>query len=196
MANASVQQMIIAEAQRQGVDPGIALAVATRESGQNPNISDGVAGEIGIFQVLPSTAPGANLRDLTSNIQFGISYLKQMYSEFGNWPLAVAAYNDGPGNVQQYLACTKALPASTLAYVMFVTSVGLVQSCAVAANPASSPANTITQSTAPTLNPDGSVWDGSTDSSTDDTTATADNNNTVLLLGAAGIAAAWWLFGD
>jgi soluble lytic murein transglycosylase-like protein len=41
---------------------------------------------------------------------------------FGDWGLAVAAYNDGQGNVNKYLAGTRALPAETLAYVSDVLS--------------------------------------------------------------------------
>jgi hypothetical protein len=36
---------------------------------------------------------------------------------FTDWTLALAAYNDGQGNVRAYLAGNRALPAETLNYV-------------------------------------------------------------------------------
>jgi soluble lytic murein transglycosylase-like protein len=96
----AIQTAIVNAAQSAGVDPGIALAVAQVESGGNQN-ARGAAGEVGIFQVLPTTAPGANLADTNTNIQVGVGYLAQLYSMFGTWPDALAAYNWGPGNVQQ-----------------------------------------------------------------------------------------------
>lgn len=42
------------------------------------------------------------------------------FKRFGDWPLAVAAYNDGEGNVHQFTQGTRPLPQSTLDYVTAV----------------------------------------------------------------------------
>jgi Transglycosylase SLT domain len=99
---AAIVDLITAEAQRQGVDPPLAIEVANAESGLNPNVSDSSAGAIGLFQLEPATAAqlGVNPRDVNQNISGGIAYLRQMLAQFGgNVPTALAAYNWGPGAV-------------------------------------------------------------------------------------------------
>src|SRR5579864_3588444 len=96
-------QAIINEANYQGVPPSIALSVATVESGiqqwtANGNLVVSSAGAIGVMQLMPATADqlGVDPTDPLQNIQGGISYLAQMYQQFGDWSLALAAYNWGP----------------------------------------------------------------------------------------------------
>lgn len=74
-AKAGVVEMIEAEARHQHFDPQIAVAVATVESNLDQN-AIGSHGEVGIFQILPRTYPGANLFDLKTNIRLGIEHLK------------------------------------------------------------------------------------------------------------------------
>ncbi len=74
-AKAGVVEMIEAEARRQHFDPAIAIAVATVESSLNQD-AIGDKGEIGLFQILPRTYPGANLFDVKTNIRLGIEHLK------------------------------------------------------------------------------------------------------------------------
>jgi soluble lytic murein transglycosylase-like protein len=40
--------------------------------------------------------------DPAQNLNGGARYLKMMYDQFGSWRLALAAYNAGPGAVQQH----------------------------------------------------------------------------------------------
>jgi soluble lytic murein transglycosylase-like protein len=98
----AVADLIRSEALRQGVPPDIALRVAQVESGLNPN-ARGARGEIGIMQLMPGTAMelGVDPYDIMENIRGGIRYLRMMYERFGDWSLAVAAYNAGPGNVER-----------------------------------------------------------------------------------------------
>lgn len=37
------------------------------------------------------------------NIRYGVFYLDMLYSEFGSWETALAAYNAGPSNVRKWL---------------------------------------------------------------------------------------------
>jgi hypothetical protein len=71
------------------------------------------AGAVGIMQVLPSTGPEAAklagldwdetkfFNDAEYNDKLGRAYLGSMYNKFGSPQLAAAAYNAGPGRVQE-----------------------------------------------------------------------------------------------
>jgi Transglycosylase SLT domain len=102
----SIASLVIAEANRQGIDPQLALGVGYAESGLNSSIPDSRAGAIGIFQLEPDTARalGVDPRDPNQNIQGGITYLRQMLAQFGDPMLALAAYNWGPGHMNQAIA--------------------------------------------------------------------------------------------
>lgn len=64
------------------------------------------AGARGMFQLMPDTARGLGVGDVTDpkqNIEGGMKYLKQNLDTFdGDVLKAVAAYNAGPGNVQKH----------------------------------------------------------------------------------------------
>jgi soluble lytic murein transglycosylase-like protein len=115
---------IAAEAQRQGIDPALAIEVANAESGLNPNVPDSPAGAIGLFQLEPATAAqlGVDPRNVAQNIAGGIRYLGMMIAQFGSIPAGLAAYNWGPGNlggaIQKFgAAWAQHLPSETANYV-------------------------------------------------------------------------------
>ena len=48
-------------------------------------------------------AGGGDRFDLTQNRLLGRAYLARLYRRYGNWPDAVAAYNWGPGNLDEWI---------------------------------------------------------------------------------------------
>ncbi len=96
--------LIQKEAQGTGLAPEIAEAVMAVESGYNPNAIGGV-GEIGLMQILPSTArmlgfagSNAELAAPETNIHYGVSYLSQAWRlARGDLCTAVMKYRAGHG---------------------------------------------------------------------------------------------------
>ena len=149
-----VAQTIIDTATRYGVNPALALEVATAESGMNPNTPDSSAGAIGIMQLMPATAAalGVDPRDPVQNIAGGVMYLQQQLASFGDVSEALAAYDWGPGNVRAAIAKYGAgwlqhAPSETQHYVakilgnlgtQYSVSVGPVADAGIAPDPANS----------------------------------------------------------
>lgn len=118
-----------------GVDPELLAILMIVESGGHPTIRSH-AGATGLMQVMPTTGQGiaqergiagytpAWLEDPATCIDFGAYYIAQQLRAFGSaddpdWrrsvSLAAAAYNGGPGRVQQHLRGA-ALPAESQLY--------------------------------------------------------------------------------
>lgn len=116
----------------QVLDDALVNAVMQQESGGDPNAVS-PAGAQGLMQLMPGTQrdPGfgvAPARDNSpaENVRVGKDYLQAMMQRYGgNQELALAAYNAGPGRVDQALqaaggnpqAAIARLPAETRAYV-------------------------------------------------------------------------------
>jgi soluble lytic murein transglycosylase-like protein len=105
----TVQEQIRQAAIAQGVDPTLAIAVASKESGFN-QAARGAAGEIGVFQLMPGTATdlGVDAYSLAGNIEGGIRYLRDLLARYGDPRLALAAYNGGPGNMDRGTVSSRA----------------------------------------------------------------------------------------
>jgi hypothetical protein len=86
--------------EQHGVPGEIFAAMVMTESNFNPAARSHV-GAIGLTQLMPATAReiGVNPHDPMQNLQGGARYLKEQYDRFGEWPLALAAYNSGPTRV-------------------------------------------------------------------------------------------------
>ena len=90
-------------AKEEGVDPELYLRVMWTENrgSQGPRSE---AGAIGLMQLMPATARelGVDPNNPIDNARGGARYLRRMMDQFGTVPLALAAYNAGPGNVRKY----------------------------------------------------------------------------------------------
>ncbi len=110
-----VARSLIIEANHHEMDPLFLMAVAAHESKFKPK-ARGLHGEIGLLQILPSTAaeiaPHAgvskellNLEDPCVNIRIGATYFAQLRKRFNSHGTRyVSAYNMGTGNVRKLLA--------------------------------------------------------------------------------------------
>lgn len=90
-------------AKEEGVDVHLLRAVAWTESRGNQNALS-QKGALGVMQLMPSTAAelGVDPLDPDANLHGGARYLARQLSRFGSVPLALAAYNAGPGAVLRW----------------------------------------------------------------------------------------------
>jgi soluble lytic murein transglycosylase-like protein len=100
-----VRQHIQLAARQYGISSDLIDAVAWQESRYNPRAISS-AGAIGVMQLMPGTARNlgvTNPHDVQQNVAGGAAYLREQLDRFGNnVPLALAAYNAGPGAVRKY----------------------------------------------------------------------------------------------
>lgn len=104
-SRAAQYEPIFDEASRTyGVSKSLLLAVAKAESNFDTN-SVSHAGAQGIMQLMPGTAKTLGVKnafDPYENIMGGAKLLRDNIKSFGSVPLALAAYNAGPGAVKKY----------------------------------------------------------------------------------------------
>src|SRR5918992_1493938 len=96
---------ITAAARKHGIDPALLAGLVRQESNFDPTAGS-PAGARGLTQLMPATAAGLGVTDVTDPVQAldgGARYLKQQLDAFGgDITKALAAYNAGPGAVQRY----------------------------------------------------------------------------------------------
>ena len=95
MADSALQSYANQQANAYGIPPQILSNLIQTESGWNPN-AIGAAGEQGIAQLMPGTAPNINRFDPYQSISFAAGLLRKYFDQFGSWNQALAAYNAGP----------------------------------------------------------------------------------------------------
>jgi len=100
----SIDALVSYAASKYGVPENLLRAVVQHESGGNPRAVS-PAGAMGLMQLMPETAQTLGVSDPfdpAQNIDAGARYLRQQFDRFGDWTLALAAYNAGPGAVEAY----------------------------------------------------------------------------------------------
>lgn len=83
------------------------------------------AGAMGLMQIMPGTWAGLTARyglgdnpwDVWANIHAGAAYLREMVTRYRDLTTALAAYNAGPGRVDDWRIRGRPLPTETIAYV-------------------------------------------------------------------------------
>jgi soluble lytic murein transglycosylase len=96
--------------------PDVVLSIIRQESSFEPNVIS-PSGAKGLMQLMPATAretarktglahpATAQVADPDTNLQLGSAYFTLLMNRFGDClPLAIAAYNGGPRNVENWLA--------------------------------------------------------------------------------------------
>lgn len=134
---------IAAEAERQGVNPKLAIAVAHAETGgtfsqyRGDKVLTSPAGARGVMQIMPETAQlfnkklGLNINpdDEDSNIMGGVAILKDHLKDHKSPRKALAFYNASPAALQNYVKyydsdpdkAIMSLPAETHRYLLKVS---------------------------------------------------------------------------
>ena len=99
----SYQDLARETARRYGIPEDLFLRQIKAESAWDPNALSS-AGAIGLGQLMPGTAKelGVDPRDPAQNLDGAARYLRQQYDRFGDWSLALGAYNAGPGRITEY----------------------------------------------------------------------------------------------
>lgn len=109
-------------------------AIARQES-QFDRAAVSHAGARGLMQLMPGTAreqagkiglsyaPEQLTTDPTLSMMLGSSYFSRVYDGYASYPLAIAAYNAGPGNVRKWLAANGDPRTGTVDIVDWIESI-------------------------------------------------------------------------
>jgi membrane-bound lytic murein transglycosylase D len=106
---------VVQELEKRGMPTELAL-LPVIESAFNPQALS-TADAAGIWQFVPGTGRDFNLkqnmfkderRGVLASTDAALTYLQRLYTMFGDWQLALAAYNWGEGNVQKAIQKNRA----------------------------------------------------------------------------------------
>ena len=99
-----INPIILRNAKIWGVDPLLIEILIRHESNFNPTAVSPVGAQ-GLMQLMPDTASSLGISDafdVEQNIAAGTRYVASQLERFNSVPLALAAYNAGPGAVLEY----------------------------------------------------------------------------------------------
>ncbi len=126
--------LIQAASKRFGVPESWIRAVMLAESGGRTMLGEAEpivssAGAMGLMQLMPETyremrstyGLGPDPFDPHDNVFAGAAYLRWLRGRYG-YPTMFAAYNDGPGNLEERLKTGNLLPRETQLYLVNVTA--------------------------------------------------------------------------
>lgn len=119
----AICRLIETSARANDIPPELFTRLIWRESSFRPGVTSS-AGAQGIAQFMPGTAAEWKLDDPfdpEKAIPASAAYLTALKNQFGNWGLALAAYNAGPRRLSDWFTRQRYLPAETEAYVRFIT---------------------------------------------------------------------------
>ena len=111
---------VVQELEKRGMPTELAL-LPVIESAFNPQALS-TASAAGLWQFVPGTGKDYNLkqnmfkderRGVLASTDAALTYLQRLYTMFGDWQLALAAYNWGEGNVQRAIKKNQALGKGT-----------------------------------------------------------------------------------
>ncbi len=111
---------VVTELEKRGMPTELAL-LPIIESSFNPQAMSS-ANAAGLWQFVPGTGKDFNLkqnmfkderRGVIASTDAALSYLQKLYGMFGDWQLALAAYNWGEGNVQKAIKKNQSLGKPT-----------------------------------------------------------------------------------
>jgi soluble lytic murein transglycosylase-like protein len=123
MPSAEIRRLVATESLRAHVSPTLVTAMIDVESHGDPSAVS-AAGAAGLMQLMPATAVTygvSNRFDPEENVSGGCRYLHDLLVRYhNNVPLALAAYNAGPGAVD----ASRGVPpfSETRAYVARVSA--------------------------------------------------------------------------
>jgi hypothetical protein len=135
-----LRPLLIPILEDEGIPQEIAAVVVVESGGRSNALSP--KGALGLWQLMPETArryglvvtPSRDERlDVERSTCAAAHYLRDLYQQFGSWPLALAAYNAGEQRVQRavaragiadfiQLSSLRLLPQETRNYVPAVLS--------------------------------------------------------------------------
>lgn len=88
-----------------GIPRDLLTRLLYQESRFRPDIISGEvvssAGALGIAQIVPRWHPGVDPLNPSEAIPYAGNYLAELHDQFDTWPMALAAYNWGPGNLRR-----------------------------------------------------------------------------------------------
>ena len=105
---------------KHGIPTNLLARIAYQESHFRHDIISGKVrssvGAIGLMQLMPHWFPNAGV-SIIADIETAADLLASLYRRFHDWQTAVAAYNDGGGNIDKVLKGEKQMPLETRNYV-------------------------------------------------------------------------------